>query len=268
MDRTMQVQKAEAFAKLHKPGEPLVLVNIWDAASAAAVAKAGAKALATSSAAVALAQGYADGEKLPRELLMATARMIAAANGIPLTVDCESGYGRAPEVVAETAAAVIEAGAIGMNLEDQVMGENRIFSIADQVARIKAARAAADKAGVPLVINARTDIFLKTPREKHTGAEVEAALERAEAYAKAGASSFFVPGLLAPDLLARVCKGSPLPVNAMAGMAGSPSAKDLAALGVARISLGPFPFRTMMVALGQLAERALAKGILDPSPAV
>ncbi|MFO1187419.1 MAG: isocitrate lyase/phosphoenolpyruvate mutase family protein [Alphaproteobacteria bacterium] len=253
---------------MHRPGDPLVLVNIWDSASAAAVAKAGAKALATSSAAVAVAQGYTDGEKLPRELLMAAARMIAAANSIPLTVDCEAGYGRAPETVAETAAAVIEAGAIGMNLEDQVMGENRIFSIPDQAARIRAARDAADKTSVPLVINARTDIFLKTPRDKHTGAEVDGALERAEAYAKAGASSFFVPGLLSPDLLSHVCKGSPLPVNAMAGMAGSPTVKDLAALGVARISLGPFPFRAMMAALGHLAERALAKGILDPASAV
>src|SRR5262245_38555501 len=116
MDRAAQVKKAEAFAKLHKPGDPVVLFNIWDSASAAAVVKAGAKALATSSVALAQAQGYDDGELLPRERLVALAERIAAVHDLPLTVDSEAGYGRTGEEVGETARLLIGAGAIGMNI--------------------------------------------------------------------------------------------------------------------------------------------------------
>jgi 2-methylisocitrate lyase-like PEP mutase family enzyme len=252
MDKSAQAAKAEAFARLHKPGEPIMLVNIWDVASAGAVAKAGAKALATSSAAVALAHGYEDGEKLPRELLLAAAARISTAHDLPLTVDSEAGYGRAPGAVAETVALLIAAGAIGMNLEDQVIGESGLYPVADQAQRIKAARQAADKVGPPFFINARTDVFLKARRETHAGAHVEAALERARAYAAAGASGIFVPGVVDLALIAQICAAAPLPVNVMAGRQ-APSAAELAKAGVARISLGPWPFRAMLDALEKLA---------------
>jgi 2-methylisocitrate lyase-like PEP mutase family enzyme len=267
MNHAAQVKKAEAFAKLHQPGTPLILANIWDVASAGAVAKAGAKALATSSWAVAVAQGYGDGEKLPRERLMDSAAHIAAAHELPLTVDCEAGYGKDPEAVAATAALVIAAGGVGMNLEDQMIGEGRLYSVAEQAERIRAGRTAADRAGVPLFINARTDIFLKAPRETHGGEHADAALERAAAYAKAGASGFFVPGLLVPDLIERICERSPLPVNLMAGPT-APPAKALAALGVARISLGPWPLRLMLAALEATATHYFSEGVLEARPPV
>ncbi|HMC91046.1 MAG TPA: isocitrate lyase/phosphoenolpyruvate mutase family protein, partial [Allosphingosinicella sp.] len=141
-------------------------------------------------------------------------------------------------------------GAVGCNFEDQVIGAEGIHPIALQCERIRAARAAV---GPDFFVNARTDIFLQAPRETHDAAMVEQALERGRAYAEAGASGFFVPGLAELTLLARVCEASPLPVNFMA-FPGAPSAADVAAAGVARISHGPFPYRTMLNALKQAAE--------------
>jgi 2-methylisocitrate lyase-like PEP mutase family enzyme len=258
-----QIQKAEAFAALHRRGEPLVLINIWDVASAGAVVKAGAKALATSSVAVAQAQGFDDGETLPRELLMAIAARIAAAHDLPLTVDSEAGYGSGPQQVAETVDLLIAAGAVGMNIEDQVIGGSGLYDVSDQSSRIAGARRAADKAGVPFFINARTDIFLKLPRDQHTKEHVAAALQRGQVYAQAGASGFFVPGLTDPGLIAAACEGSALPVNIM-GNAFTPSASEMARLGVARISLGPRPFRAMLKHVEAMAADYLRSGVLPP----
>lgn len=263
MDQGAQISKAEAFAKLHKPGDPIVLVNIWDVASAGAVAKAGAKALATSSVAVAQAQGFDDGEQLPRERLIDTAARIAAGHDLPLTVDSEAGYGATPDIVSETVRLLIGAGAIGMNLEDQVIGGSRLFDAKDQAARIRAAREAANSAGIPFFINARTDIFLKAPRDAHGRSHVEEALERARVYAQAGASGFFVPGLVATDLLRAVCEASPLPVNVMASPLTPPLSR-LGELGVARVSLGPFAYRHTLKFVTAFAADYLARGIVAP----
>jgi 2-methylisocitrate lyase-like PEP mutase family enzyme len=242
--------KARAFAALHRPGDPVVLYNAWDSGSAKAVAEAGAKAIATGSASVAAAHGFHDAEALPLELALANATRVAAAVELPVTIDFEGAYAVEPEGVAANMARLAETGAIGCNFEDQVIGGEGLHTTEAQASRIRSARAAA---GPDFFINARTDIFLKAKPDTHDDAKVEEALERARAYAEAGASGFFVPGLIDLDLLARLCAASPLPVNFMA-FPGAPEAQAVAAAGIARISHGPFPYRLAMKTLKQAAE--------------
>jgi methylisocitrate lyase len=256
-DAASRNEAARAFHALHVPGAPLVLFNAWDAGSARAVAGAGAKAVATGSWSVAAANGFDDGERLPLPLAMDNLRRIVAAVALPVTVDLESGYGAAPDAVAATVAAALEAGAVGCNLEDSFPADGRLRPAADQVARLAAARRAAEAAGVPLFLNARTDVFFKKPAAEHDGAMVEAALQRARAYADAGASGLFVPGLVDERLVARLVEASPLPVNIMA-MPGVPARARLAELGVARISHGPGPYRGAMQWLADAAKAAMA----------
>jgi 2-methylisocitrate lyase-like PEP mutase family enzyme len=242
--------KVQTFAALHRPGAPFILYNVWDAGSAKAVAEAGAPAIATGSWSVAAAQGFADAESLPLDMAIANAERVVRAVDVPVSIDFEGGYAMEPERLAANMARLAKTGAIGCNFEDQVIGGDGIHRVALQAERIRAARAGV---GPDFFLNARTDIFLKAPRETHDAAMVEQALERGHAYAEAGASGFFVPGLADPDLLARVCEGSPLPVNFIT-FPGAPSAAEVAAAGVARISHGPFPYRTMLGALKQAAE--------------
>ena len=250
-------EAARAFHALHVPGEPLVLFNAWDAGSARAVAGAGAKAIATGSWSVAAANGFDDGERLPLTLVMDNLRRIVASVALPVTVDLESGYGEAPDAVAATVGAALEAGAVGCNLEDSFPADGRLRAVADQVARLAAVRRAVEAAGVALFLNARTDVFFQKPAAEHDSAMVDDALQRARAYADAGASGLFVPGLVDEALIARVAEASPLPVNVMA-MPGVPSRARLAALGVARISHGPGPYRGAMQWLADAAKAAMA----------
>jgi 2-methylisocitrate lyase-like PEP mutase family enzyme len=250
----MTADRYETFAALHVSGTPLILFNAWDAGSAGAVAKAGAKAIATGSASVAMASGFGDGEALPMADALANAARIVAAVDLPVTVDFEGGYAVAPEAVARNVTALAGTGAIGCNFEDQMVGGEGLYPVAEQAARIAAVRAAA---GAAFFINARTDIFLKAPAAEHDLPKVEAAIERARAYADAGASGFFVPGLLDLALLERVTAGSPLPVNVM-WKPGAPDNAALAAVGVARISHGPFPYLAAMAKLEEAAQAAMA----------
>lgn len=241
------------FAALHVPGRPLVLFNIWDAGSARAVADAGAKALATGSASVAGAHGAADGEGLSLDLALANAARIVAAVDLPVTIDFEGGYAVEPEALGANVARLAQTGAVGCNLEDQVVGGAGLHAIADQAARIAAARKAV---GPQFFLNARTDIFLQAPATSHDKAKADAAIERAHAYAEAGASGFFVPGLIDLHLIERVCRAAPLPVNYMA-FAGAPDARAVAEAGIARVSHGPGPWRQAMRALAEAARAAL-----------
>jgi 2-methylisocitrate lyase-like PEP mutase family enzyme len=238
------------FASLHRPGNPVILYNAWDAGSAQAVAKAGAEAIATGSASVAAAHGYQDAESLPLELALANAARVVAAVDLPVTIDFEGGYAVDPEPLAANAQRLTETGAIGCNFEDQVVGGEGLHPVNRQAERIQAIRAAV---GGDFFINARTDIFLKAKADSHDDAKVDEALERASAYAEAGASGFFVPGLADLRLLERVCAACPLPVNFMA-FPGAPGSAEVAAAGTARISHGPFPYRLAMKALKAAAE--------------
>jgi 2-methylisocitrate lyase-like PEP mutase family enzyme len=219
-----QSAQASAFAKLHIPGEPLLLPNAWDAGSAVAIAAAGAQAIATTSAGVAWSLGVPDGAGLGADRAAAAVARITAAVTVPVSADIEAGY----EDVADTVAAMLEAGAVGINLEDRLFRD--LLGPAEQAARLAGARAASDAAGVPLWINARTDVFLAG------SGRVDEALSRAAVYAAAGADSLFVPGLVDVAAIAELVAG-PLPVAVMAGP-GAPSVAELAAAGVVRISLG------------------------------
>ena len=252
-----QNELAQTFAALHIAGNPLVLFNAWDAGSALAVANAGAAAIATGSWSVAAAHGAGDGQKLPFDLAMANLARIVASVPLPVSVDLESGYGDAPEAIFRAASAAVAAGAIGFNLEDQIVSGEGLYGIADQALRLSAARQAADAAGVPAFINARTDLFLKTAAVKHDSALIEAALTRAHAYAAAGANGFFVPGLADESLIAALCKTCPLPVNIMVATP-SLATQRLAGLGVARISYGPNPYRQAMKFLEDAARVAFS----------
>ena len=244
--------KARQFAALHVPGDPVILYNAWDPGSAKAVAEAGAEAIATGSASVAMANGYGDGQQVPLQLVLDNAERIAKAVDLPVTVDFEGGYGVAPEEVMRNVSLLASAGAIGCNFEDQVIGGEGLHPISFQAERIRAIRSATLSF---FFINARTDIFLQAKAEAHDDAKVDAAIERARAYAEAGASGFFVPGLADLQLLKRVCEASPIPVNFMA-FPGAPSAAEVAAAGVARISHGPFPYKLAMKALKDGAAAA------------
>ena len=245
--------KFETFAALHVPGDPVILYNIWDVGSALAVVAAGARALATGSHPVADANGWPDGEKVPIDFALANARRIAAAVELPLTVDFESAYSTDPREGGANVARLAETAAVGCNFEDQVIGGAGLHPTALQAARIQAIRAAV---GPDFFINARTDIFIQAKPETHDAAMVDAALARARAYAEAGASGIFVPVLADLALLARFCAASPLPVNFMA-WPGAPSAAEVAAAGVARISHGPFPWKLAMKALKDAAAAEL-----------
>ncbi|KJV09838.1 phosphonomutase [Elstera litoralis] len=244
---------AETFRALHQPGDPLVLTNIWDVGSAKAVAAAGVPALATGSWGVAAAQGFSDGEALPLDAVLALVRSITAAVPLPLTVDLESGYGKTAGEVHETVAQALAAGAIGFNLEDSLPGTAILRDPTEQAARYAAARRAAEEAGVPVFLNARTDVFFVTPADLHGPDQVAEALARARIYADAGADGIFVPGLADAGLIEAFTKASPLLVNIMATDHTPPRAV-LAALGVARISHGANPYRQAMAFLTERAH--------------
>lgn len=245
---TDQIKHADAFAALHVKGDPLVLVNIWDAGSAKAVQDSGAKAIATGSWSVAAAHGFEDGEQLPVELALANLRRIVARVKLPVTIDIEGGYGETPAAVEDTVTKVIEAGAVGINLEDQLIGKSGRYSVEDQCARIGAARRAAESLSVPLFINARTDIYLQADPDSHSSEHHEEAMHRATAYTEAGASGFFAPGLADVQGTEKLCAHASIPVNIMV-LPNTPSPTHLAGLGVARISYGPRPYQRAMNAL-------------------
>lgn len=248
------MSKFASFSALHIPGNPLILFNVWDAGSAQAAARAGARAIATGSASVATAHGVGDGEDLSLELALANAARVVASVDLPVTIDFESGYAQDGDALAANLAALAATGAIGCNFEDQVIGGEGIHPVAVQAERIATARRGA---GADFFLNARTDIFLQAKPETHDQAKADAAIERAHAYAEAGASGFFVPGLADLTLLARVCAASPIPVNFMA-FPGAPSAEAVAATGIARISHGPFPHLLALKAFEDAAREAFA----------
>jgi 2-methylisocitrate lyase-like PEP mutase family enzyme len=252
-----QQAKANTLRELHE-GPALVLPNAWDAGSAALIVRAGAKAVATTSGGVAWTQARPDGQQLTRaEMVDLVARIIRAVE-VPVTADVEAGYGPTPEDVAATVTAVIDAGAVGMNLEDSTAPGGPLFGVAEQSERLRAGRAAAEQAGLPtFVINARTDVYLF-----QVGApegRFDDVVTRARAYAEAGADCLFVPGLVDLDVLRSLVKAVPLPVNVMTG-AGGPDVADLETVGVQRISVGTGMTQAAYSVTLRAATELLTKG--------
>jgi len=238
------------FAELHVPGKPVLLYNIWDVGSAKAVAKGGALALATGSHSLAEANGFPDGEKIPFNLFLDCIRRIVQGVDLPVSADFEGGFAADAARVADHARYLAETGAVGCNFEDQEIGGPGLHPIEQQARRV----AAVVESG--LWVNARTDLFLRkliageNPNDRSLMGE---ALERGQAYAEAGAHSFFVPGVSDLSLIADICAASPLPVNVI-----KPADHDIAALagaGVARVSWGPRPW---VWAMDRLTEEAAA----------
>ncbi|MFD9425482.1 MULTISPECIES: isocitrate lyase/phosphoenolpyruvate mutase family protein [unclassified Streptomyces] len=228
--------RALLLRSLHVPGRPLVLPNAWDVASARLVEAAGAAAVATTSAGVAWSLGSPDGDRLDRDAALALISRIAAAVSVPVTADIESGFARTPAELAGTVRGVLDAGAVGVNLEDSLRsGAHPLRRPDEQAARIAAARSAADAAGVPLFLNARIDTHRLRPADPDSW--LKETLDRARVYAEAGADGVFVLGAFDEATVSALADGVPVPLNLLTGPGALP-VPTLAKLGVARVSAG------------------------------
>ena len=237
--------KSEEFRAMHRGRQILLLPNAWDVASARVVQHAGFPAIATTSAGIAFTLGYPDGQRISREEMLAVVGRIAAGVQVPVTADVEAGYGERPEDAAQTARAVLAAGAVGMNLEDATHDLQRpLVDLTLQVERVKAVRE------FPIVLNARTDVYLLEvgPPEKR----YDEALRRLAAFRDAGADCVFVPGLRDAATIERLVQDLHCPLNVLAGP-GSPPVPELQKLGVARVSLGSGPMRATLGLLRRIA---------------
>jgi 2-methylisocitrate lyase-like PEP mutase family enzyme len=230
-----QQAKADLLLKQHQKGAALLLPNAWDIASARLFEEAGFPAIGTTSAGIAFALGYPDGQQIGRDEMLQVISRIVAAVQVPVTADIEAGYGHSPTEVAKTIQGVIQAGAVGVNLEDNAGALKPLYDLEEQAERIAAARAEARRANLALVINARIDSYLFQVGEEAT--RLEETIKRARAYLQAGADSIFVPGVLDRSLIQTLVHEIPGPLNIMAGP-GAPSGPELSKLGVARVSIG------------------------------
>lgn len=244
-----QHKKARAFKALHTSESAFMLPNCWDAASAKVLEGAGFDAIATASAAISWCHGVADGERLSREQMLGAVRLIAGCVSTPVSVDIEKGYGDTPAGVGETVTGVLDCGAVGINIEDS-LADGTQRPVSDMQARIAAARDAALRAGIDLVINARVDAYLLG----RSGDKVlDDTLVRGNAWLEAGADCVFVPGVDDEGLIRQLVASIEGPLNIIVLSAETPPFAELAALGVKRVSLGP---RLMQVAMGALAQTA------------
>jgi 2-methylisocitrate lyase-like PEP mutase family enzyme len=253
-----QKRKAEALRALHHARDPLLLVNVWDIASARIVEQAGFPALATTSAGIAFAEGYPDGQQIHPDHMFARVAQIAQAVSVPVTADVEAGYGQTPELAFRTAQNVISGGAVGMNFEDATGDpEHPLADLSLQVERIRAIREAGTKSDVALVLNVRTDVYLLQVGE--ASSRYDETVRRLSAFRDAGADCVFAPGVRDAETIGRLVRDLHCPLNILA-VPGGPSVSELAALGVKRISVGSGPMRAAMGALRRLAEEVKTKG--------
>ena len=257
MDIRTQAAKAEQFRKLHHGPKMLLLPNAWDVASARILEEAGHPAIATTSAGIAYSLGYIDGQQISRDEMLSVVARIARAVRVPVTADLEAGYGATPQAIAETVKAAIEAGAIGMNLED-LSGDEKspLVDLPRQIEKIRAVRETGASVGVPFVLNARTDVFLAAvgPEEMR----FERTAERLRAYAKAGADCVFAPGATDREMIAKLVKAVEAPLNILAVPACPPIA-ELERVGVARVSTGSGIMRAAMGLVQRVASEMIAK---------
>ena len=251
-----QQEKAKLFKELHVKGTPVILFNSWDAGSTKTIANQGAKAMALGSHGVANANGYEDGQNISLELVLENAKRSAEATELPLSLDFETGYGDTTEEIKQSVSKALETGIVGVNIEDQISGGESLYEISEQVERLKAVREAADSHGLELFINARTDLFKNADPATHNQELLDKALERAEAYAAAGADGFFAPGLRDIELIKKLTDASPLPVNII-WLDGMVTPAEIATAGASRISYGPGPYLKMIAWVEEQAKTAL-----------
>jgi len=253
-----QTDKAMQFRQRHRGPGVLVLPNAWDVASARIIEEAGFPAIATTSAGIAFSLGHPDGQRIPREEMIARIARIVRAVKLPVTADIEAGYGSTPEDAARTTREIIQAGAVGMNLEDASGHPDQpLLDLPLAVEKVKAAREAAAQLRVPIVVNARTDVYLLPDAQPATG--YYEAHRRLTAYRDAGADCVFAPGLKDAATIGRLVRDLQCPVNILA-VPGTPSLPELEKLGVARVSLGSGPMRATLGLLRKMAEELKATG--------
>jgi len=257
-DREHRQNQATIFRALHSGPEILLLPNVWDVASARLIEDSGYKAIATTSAGIAFSLGYPDGQKISREEMLESIAKIVRAVKVPLSADVEAGYGDKPEDAALTARALVEAGAVGMNLEDATGDPERpLVDLPLQLEKIQTVREAARQLKVPLVLNARTDVYLLQVGDADK--RYDEALDRLQAFRDAGADCVFLPGVRDPKTIRRMVADLGFPLNILAGP-GSPSVPELRKLGVARVSLGSGPMRAAMGVLHRIADELKSTG--------
>ncbi len=255
----MNQEKYKTFSALHHAESPLLLVNIWDAGSARIAEECGAQAIATSSWALAQAQGYEDGQHLPFEALLMLVTNICGAVSLPVTVDFEGGYSDTPEGIKANFRALLSSGICGVNFEDQnISAQGGIHSLELQAERLQLLRRVAQNMSRPVFINARTDLFLQQPDAAKHQALIPEALYRARAYAEAGADCIFIPGLTDPELIQKFCSAAPAPVNVM-DTSGKINLSLYQRLGVSRVSAGPQPFIRLQNTFKQQVADMLAE---------
>ncbi len=256
----MSLGRIETFRALHQAGDPLRLLNAWDAGSARVFELAGAPAIGTTSAGIAFALGRPDGETITRDELVAATAQIVDAVEVPVTADVESGFGAGADDVKETVRQMAAVGAVGINLEDASRNTaSALRAIDDQVRRIHAARTGAELEGIDLFINARTDAYLLDVGEE--SAREELTLDRLSAYRDAGADGVFVPRVPS-QAIAPIVEQVSIPLNVLAGP-DEPSLEEFAGLGVARISAGSWPARTAIGLAAQVAGEFLVSGSIE-----
>lgn len=259
MDKSdVQTKMASAFRAMHSGNDILLLPNAWDVASARILEEAGFAAIATTSAGIAFSLGYPDGQKISSQEMLAAVARIARSVRVPVTADVEAGYGKTPEDAARTARAVIEAGAVGLNLEDATRDSGTpLVELLLQLEKIRAVREVSASLKVPLVLNARTDVYLLQVGDPAT--RYAEAIRRLRAFRDAGADCLFLPGVRDAATIGRLVSDLQCPVNILAGP-GSPSLPELRKLGVARVSLGSGPMRATLGLLRRLAEELKKAG--------
>jgi 2-methylisocitrate lyase-like PEP mutase family enzyme len=259
MAKKTQAELSRQFLELHRGPKILVLPNAWDVASARIFEDAGFPAIGTTSAGIAFSLGYPDGQKISRDEMLAVVRRIAEAVEVPVTADVEAGYGSTPEEVAETAREVIAAGAAGMNLEDGVEGKPDLLADLNlQKEIILAVLGVAAASRVPLVLNARTDIFLYGIGPVET--RLARTIVRLNAYRAGGAQSLFAPGVKDKETIAQLARGVAGPLNILATV-GTPPVADLQQLGVARVSVGSGPMRATLGFQDRMARQLRDEGV-------
>jgi 2-methylisocitrate lyase-like PEP mutase family enzyme len=253
---TELAQRASLFLELHQGPRILALANVWDVASARIVEEAGFKAIATSSAAVANSLGYPDGQHISRAEMLDVVKRIAAKVSVPVSADLEAGYGEGPDEMATAARALIDAGAVGLNLEDGVE-EAELVPVEQHVAKVRHIRATGDALGVHVVINARTDVYLVQVGEP--ASRFEHAVRRLNAYRAAGADSLFVPGVYDVETIGKLVQAVNGPLNVLAGPS-TPPLVELERLGVRRVSFGSWPARAALGMFSRFVHELHEKG--------
>lgn len=254
------VEKAEAFRALHHGPGPFVLPNAWDVPSARIFEDVGFPAIATSSAGIMVSHGYPDGEKMPRRELVSAVARIAERLSVPLSADIVAGYGASPDAVAGTVDRMLEAGAVGVNLEDLRPSRDRLYRVDAQLRRLEAVRRAAAKRDVPLVINARTDAYRHAPGEEPE--RLREAIRRASAYRDAGADCVYPMGVTDAASITTFVEALACPVNVMI-RPGLPPLSELARIGVKRVSFGPAASYAALGLLRRAGREILERGSFE-----